>query len=204
MPLTTAGRNALLDSGKTAFTHAGAFTDVGTTEVSGGSYASQAITWAAAGSGVVATSAQLTIPIPAGTTVQTVGDFSALSAGSIYAYAGYHSTAPAKGVATVLSSSDTFTSYAHGLTTDDRVFFWPVNGEALPTGLSATTLYFVRSTGLTTDAFTVATTSGGAAVDITVANGGEVGFQRTVPNTFASAGNLVIASGQHTLDATFG
>jgi hypothetical protein len=201
MPLTTTGRNKLFDSGKAAFTHFGCFTDVGTTEVSGGSYARQAITWAAAGSGVVATSAQLSVPIPAGTTVVTVGDWDASTAGNILGYAGYHSTTPPKGIATVLASTDTFTRYAHGLTTDDRIFFWAVEGGALPTGLSAATLYFVRATGLTADAFTIATTSGGAAVDITAS--GEAAYQKTVPNTFASAGNLVVATSNHTLDGTF-
>lgn len=201
MPLTTAGRNALLDSGKSVFTHFGAFTDVGTTEVAGGSYARQAITWAAAGSGVVAHSGTLTVPIPAGTTVQTVGDFSASSAGSIYSYAGYHSTAPPKGFGSVLASSDVITSYAHGLTTDDRVFVWAVNAEAIPTGLAALTLYFVLASGLTTDAFKLSTSSGGASAAITT--DGEIAFQKTVPNTFASAGNLVLSAGNHTLDATF-
>lgn len=202
MPLTTLGRNALLDAGKAGFTHAGAFTDIGVTEVAGGSYARQAITWAAAAAGIVAQTGALTIPIPAGTTVQTVGDFSAVSAGNILGYAGYHSVALPKGVATVLATSDVFTSYAHGLTTDDRVFFWAVNGEAIPTGIALATLYFVLATGLTADAFSVSTTSGGAALNVTV--NGECGFQKTVPNTFASAGNLTISTSNHSLDATFG
>lgn len=201
MPLTTTGRNKLFDSGKTAFSHFGAFTDIGVTEVAGGSYARQAITWAAAGSGVVATSATLTVPIPAGTTVQTVGDFDALTVGNILGYAGYHSTTPPKGIATVLASTDVFTRYSHGLTTDDRIFFWAVEGGAIPTGISATTLYFVLAAGLTADAFTVSTSSGGAALNVTA--NGEVAYQKTVPNTFSSAGNLVVNSGNHTLDGTF-
>ena len=201
MPLNTTGRNKLLDSGKAAFTHFGAFTDIGVTEVAGGSYARQAITWAAAGSGAVATSGTLTVPIPAGTTVQTVGDFDAVSAGNILGWAGYHSTTPPKGIETVLASSDVFTRYAHGLTTDDRVFFWAVEGGSIPTGISASTLYFVLAASLTTDSFLVSTSSGGATLNVTA--NGEVAYQKTVPNTFASAGNLVVNSGNHTLDATF-
>lgn len=202
MPLTTAGRNALLDSGKTAFTHVGAYTDLGTTEVAGGSYARQAVTWTAAASGVTDNNAQLTIPIPAGTTPQVVSIHSASTAGTLYGWFPYGSSGQVlDGVATITASSDTFASFAHGLTTDDRVFFAAVAGESLPAGLSATTLYFVRSTGLTADAFTVATTSGGAAVNVTA--DGEVAFFKTVPNTFASAGNIVIATGALDLDLTF-
>lgn len=202
MPLSTTGRNKLLDSGKSAFSHIGAFTDVGVTEVTGGSYARQPITWNAAASGIVTQNGTLTIPIPAGTTVQTVGDFDALSAGNILGYAGYHSSALPKGVATIPAATDLATSHAHGLVADDRVFVWAINGEALPTGLSATTLYWVISTGLTTDAFSLSTTQGGAAVNVTA--NGEFGWQKTVPNTFASAGNLTINTTNHSLDATFG
>lgn len=203
MPNTTAGRNALLDSGIPAFTHVGAFTDLGSTEVAGGSYARQATTWNAASSGTKTNSNAPSIPIPAGTTVVTLGQFSASVAGSTYSYLPYGSSGQlVKGVGTVdVVASDTIKSAGHGLVADDRVFFWAVNGESLPTGLSAATLYWVRSTGLTADVFTVSTTQGGAAVDITGL--GEVAFAKTVPNTFASAGNINISAGSLTNDATF-
>jgi hypothetical protein len=89
-----------------------------------------------------------------------------------------------RGAANALASTDLITSYAHGLTTDDRIFVAAVGGDALPTGLATTTLYFVLATGLTTDAFKISTTSGGAAVDITA--NGEFAWFKTVPNTFAS------------------
>jgi len=44
-------------------------------------------------------------------------------------------------------------------------------------------------------------TSGGAAVNLTT--DGEVAWFRTVPETFASAGNLIIATGNLDLDLTF-
>lgn len=201
MPLNTAGRNAILTSGAAGITHIGALTDLSTTEVAGGSYARQAVTWAAAASGQRASAGALSIPIPAGTTPLAVGGYDASSGGNLLGIFGYGSSGQlVDGVATA-ATSDTFTSVAHGLTTDDRVFFSAIAGESLPTGLSATVLYFVRATGLTADAFTIATTSGGAAVDITAA--GECAFWKTVPNTFASAGNLAIASGAIIVDATF-
>jgi hypothetical protein len=186
MPLTTTGKNNLISV--TSFTHASAFTDLGATEVAGGSYARQAITWAASSGGARANSAQISIPIPAGTTVVSAGVHDAASAGTSQGFWQIGSTLA--GVATV-TTADVFTSIGHGLAADDRVFFTaPVGQSGVPAGLSATTLYFVRATGLTADAFTVSTTSGGAAVDVTAA--GEVAFFKTVPQTFSIAGNLVL------------
>lgn len=200
MPLTTQGRNDLLTNGLTAFTHVGAYTDLGTTEVAGGSYARQAVTWTSAASGVRDNNAQLSIPIPAGTTVQVGSIHSAVSAGNLEAFFQIGSTL--RGVASVdATATDLLQSNGHGLSTDNRVFFSTIAGESLPTGLSATTLYFVLASGLTTDAFKVATTSGGTAVDITAL--GEVAWFRTVPETFSSAGNLIIATGALDVDATF-
>lgn len=159
------------------------------TEVTGGSYARQAITWAAASGGSRANSAQLSIPIPAGVTVQSVGVWDALTAGNQQGFFQIGSTIRGAGTVDTIAN-DTIKSNGHGLATDDRVFFTGVAGEALVAGLSATTLYFVRATGLTADAFTVATTSGGAAVDITAL--GDVAFYKTVPQTFSIAGNLVL------------
>ncbi len=199
---TTAGRNALGTSGKAGITHVGAVTDLSGTEVAGGSYARQAVTWGSMSSGACTNTGALTIPIPAGTTVVGIGYYDALSSGNLLGTFPYGSSGQVvKGFGTA-ATSDTITSNGHGLATDDRVFVWAVNGESLPTGLSATTLYYVRATGLTTDAFTLATTSGGAAVDITGV--GELAWAKTVPNTFASAGNLTVAIGATSIDLTFG
>lgn len=201
MPFTTTGRNKMLDSGKAVITHIGAFPDLGVTEVSGGSYARQAITWTAAASGVTDNSAQLSVPIPASTTVQALGFFDALTAGNILGYWPIGSAGQIlKGVAVVDTiANDTLLSRGHGLANTDRVLVWAVAGESLPTGLSATTLYFV--VGATTDGFQLSLTSGGAAVDITAL--GELAWAKTVPNTWASAGNLIIAAGALDLDLTF-
>lgn len=201
MPYTTAGRNALLTSGKGGVTHVGAVTDIAGTEVAGGSYARQAVTWGAAASGAATNTGALTIPIPAGSTVVALAYYDAVSAGNLLGVFPYGSAGQVlDGVATV-TAADTFTSNVHGLAADDRVFVAAVAGETLPAGLSATTLYYVRATGLTADTFTLATTSGGAAVDVTDA--GELVWFKTVPNTFASAGNLTVAIAAASIDLTF-
>jgi len=56
---------------------------------------------------------------------------------------------------------------SHGLVADDRVAFFTIDGVSLPTGITAGTVYWVISTGLSTDTFRVSTTQGGGALDIT-------------------------------------
>jgi hypothetical protein len=184
MPLTTTGKNNLISV--TSFTHAGAYTDLGVTETSGGSYARQSITWATASSGTRTNSAQISIPIAAGVTIQAVGVWDASTAGNSQGFWQIGSTIA--GVGTATASTETIASFGHGLSNTDRVFVTAPAGSSLPAGLSATTLYFV--VGATTDSFQLSLTSGGAAVDITA--NGEVAFFRTVPQTFASAGNLIL------------
>jgi hypothetical protein len=184
MPLTTTGKNNLISV--TSFTHAGAYTDLGVTETSGGSYARQSITWATASSGTRTNSAQITIPINAGQTIQAVGVWDASTAGNSQGFWQIGSTIA--GVGTATASSETIASFAHGLSNTDRVFVTAPAGSTLPAGLSVTTLYFV--VGSTTDSFQLSTTSGGSAENITA--NGEVAFFRTVPQTFASAGNLIL------------
>lgn len=97
-------------------------------------------------------------------------------------------------------TNDTITSSGHGLTTDDRVVVFNVFAESIPTGLTEGTVYFVLASGLTTDVFKVATTSGGAAVNITAQ--GELYFHKVVPEVFAGQGQITVAIGALVLDAT--
>ena len=72
--------------------------------------------------------------------------------------------APSLGTFTVtIASPGVFTLTSHGLVAGDAVYFTTTG--ALPTGLTANTLYYVISTGLTTNAFEVSTTTGGSAVN---------------------------------------
>jgi hypothetical protein len=65
------------------------------------------------------------------------------------------------------ATSDVITAPNHGLAADQRVFVLAVPGAPIPTGLNENTAYFVLASGLTTDAFSVSTSSGGSAVNIT-------------------------------------
>jgi hypothetical protein len=78
-----------------------------------------------------------------------------------------------------------------------RVVLTAVLAESLPSGLNATTIYFV--VGSTTNTFQLSLTLSGAAVDIS--GQGELFWQRVVPEAFASAGNHITAAGALDLSA---
>lgn len=194
------GKNACLSGGLgNAVTHVSMHTaepdSTGSNEVAGGSYARQAVTWTSASSGVRDNNADLTHPIPAGTTVTHYGLWSALSSGT------YYGSIPRVGAGESISgfgtvdaagvTGDLIQSAAHGLSNDQRVIVYNVFGESLPTGLTEGTIYWV--VGVTTNTFQVSTTQGGSAVNITAQ--GELVFQRVVPETFSSAGNHVTQTG---------
>lgn len=213
MPFNPVAQNTMLDAldeSATQITHIAAFTlsDPGTgtnaagTEASGGSpaYARQAVTWGAAASGLKSNTNAIAIDVPAGT-YGFLGFFNA-STGNTGNYRGYAPMGGASALKGFASSdviaNDKLWSAGHGMANGDRVMLFNVFAESLPTGLTEGTIYFV--VGSATDSFQVSLTSGGAAVDIT--GTGECFWQRVVPETFASQGQITIAAGALVLDAT--
>ncbi|MEV4096966.1 hypothetical protein [Streptosporangium saharense] len=215
MPFNDLGKNKALDgldeSVSGAITHIGVgnLTDPGTgtnyagTEATGGSpaYARQAVTWGAASGGQKANSGALTFDVPAGS-YGFLLLFNA-SSGNTNTYLGYLPlNGSVKGffsVDTTLTNDQLF-SVAHGLADGDRVQLFNVFSESLPTGLTEGTVYYVVSSA--TNTFKVSTSLGGSAVDITAVGGGEGFFQKVVPETFGSQGQITVAIGAAVLDAT--
>lgn len=71
---------------------------------------------------------------------------------------------PTVGTFTVtIASPAVFSLAAHGLIAGDQIYFTTTG--ALPTGLTANTVYYVLSTSLTADEFTISTTLGGSQVN---------------------------------------
>lgn len=193
MSLSDFSENKILDhsSGKAAWTmptaSIGLFTAAptdagGGTEVAGGSYARKttaAADWNSASSGQQTNAQALAFPTatadwaPSGTPLVAYGSFDASSGGNLieWDYLGNHPYKPIVGDDT---AGDTIRCPAHGYVADDRVVFTAEFGGTLPTGITAATLYWVIAGGLTTDAFKVSTTQGGAAVDITAVGSGMV------------------------------
>lgn len=216
MPFNDSARNAMLDAldeSATQVTHIGihTLTDPGTGtnanagEATGGSpaYARQAVTWSAASAGQKVNSAGLTFDVPAG----TYGFFTLWNAnlGNTNNYKGcipFGGSTALKGFATVDTTlaNDAILSRAHGMSDNDRVVLYNVFSETLPGGLSEGTIYHVVQS--TTDSFKVSTSSGGAAVDITAVNGGELYWQRLVPETFGAQGQITVAASALVLDLT--
>jgi hypothetical protein len=145
----------------------------------------------------------LTFDVPAG----TYGFFLYFNAstGNTSNYRGYAPFGGAsalKGFASTDTNlaNDTLFSVAHGMSDGDRVQLFNVFAETLPTGLTEGTVYFVVSSA--TNSFKVSTTSGGAAVDITALAGGELYWQRVVPEVFGAQGQITVAANALVLDAT--
>jgi hypothetical protein len=69
---------------------------------------------------------------------------------------------------TIDVTTSTFTvECGHGYTAGDRVVISPATTtSSLPCGINSTTLYYVIATGLTTTAFKLSTTSGGASLTL--------------------------------------
>lgn len=86
--LTTAGKNLMLNGLTAGAAYASLHTaDPGAnggSEVTGGSYTREAVTWAAAANGTAASSAQVVFDVPASTTITHIGYWSASTSGTFY------------------------------------------------------------------------------------------------------------------------
>lgn len=180
-----------------------AYSTTGANELTGGSpaYARKGLTWGAAAAGAKALAATLpTWDVPAASTVAWVGLWDAVTVGTFLGMMPAGASLPTNmSVDAGDVTANTIQSEAHGLTTNDRVVFWPGSGSGLPAGLSVGTLYHVIAAGLTVDVFSVSTTSGGSAVDITDEGGGLA--QKCVPEVFAGQGTYALSSGSVDLAA---
>lgn len=199
MPFSTSGKNLMLNAFKGtnpavsaayASLHSDIPDDTGSNELTGGSpaYARKSIAWNAAASGSIDKDATDPVfDVPASTTVMFAGFWSAITSGTFLGYAPINGGS-VKGAGTASSSTEAITAIGHGLVNNDRVTVSTVAGASLPTGLSTSVVYYV--VGATTDTFQVSLTLGGSAVNITASN--DVGFQKVVPETYASQGTLTI------------
>lgn len=213
--LTDAGEIAVLDeiynAGSGAFPAGNVFValhsadpgDTGATaELTGGSYARQQVDFTAAAAGTLSNVGAITWPVPAGNVVAwSIWD--AVTAGVCFQTGWFNTATPAVSLAICRAADVTandIQSTAHGFTTDDRVVFEVIEQLTIPAGLTAGTIYFVIATGLTTDAYRVALTSGGAAIDITAV--GSAIARRVLVTNFGGAGSFQVAAGDLDIFAT--
>ncbi|MDP9145442.1 MAG: hypothetical protein M3N43_12225 [Actinomycetota bacterium] len=202
-----------LDESASQITHIGVhtLTDPGTGtnanagEATGGSpaYARQAVTWGAASGRVKANSGTLTFDVPSGTYGYfTLWNNATGNTGNYRGHIPFGGSNALRGFFSVDTTlaNDALLSASHGMSDGDRVTVYNVFSEALPTGLSEGTVYYVVSS--TSNSFKVSTTLGGSAVDITGVGGGEGYWQRLVPETFGSQGQITVAVSALALDAS--
>lgn len=200
--ITHVGVNTLVTAPPTDTTP-GTGTNAAATEATGGSpaYARQAVTWGTPASGQVSNTGALTFDVPAGTYgFLTLWNASSGNTNNFRGYAPLNGSV--KGFGSVDGTdltNNTITSVAHGLVNTDRVMFYNVFAESTPTTITEGAAYFV--VGAATDTFQISLTSGGAAIDL-ITTGGEVYFQKVVPEVFASQGQITVAIGALVLDAT--
>lgn len=218
MPFNDTARNTLLDAldesatagvkfvGVHTLTDPGTATTANAGEATGGTpaYARVAVTLGAAASGQKSNTGALAIDVPAGTYAFLTlwNTVTGNAAGNYLGHIPFGGASALKGFGTVDTTltTDTLFSRAHGMSNGDRIQLFNVFAETLPTGLTEGTVYFV--VGAATDTFQVSLTSGGAAVDITAVGGGEFYWQRVIPETFASQGQVTVAASALILDAT--
>ena len=89
MPITNAGKNIALDDLGASATHVALFNGDPSgagTEISGGSYARQSVTWNTASAGNLDSSNTPTFTVPAGATVNFIAVYDALTGGNLLAY----------------------------------------------------------------------------------------------------------------------
>lgn len=192
--ITDARVNAMLDAefgtGATGkFSLHTAFSLTGANEVSGGSYAKQTPTWSAASSRSKATSGNIDFSVPAGTTVAWIGVWDNAGTG----FKGMFPNGGTEYSFQVDLTNNRIYAEGHGMVNDDRVTF---TGATLPTNLTAGTHYWVvGNTAGDPDYFQVATTQGGAAIDISGAQpSNDARVSKIVLESYAGAGTHRISS----------
>lgn len=170
----------------------------GGTEVSGGSYARVALNpsntnWtstqggtsgASTGtSGITTNAIAVTFPAPSANwgTVVAVGIFDATTSGNLKSWE-FLTTANSKFLFTAVASTDTFFAPGHNFANGEQVACRPKANSALPTGITANSLYYVIS--VSGASFALATTAGGTAINITTDGAGEV--IKVVPQNIVS------------------
>ncbi len=215
MPFNLTAKHVMLDAldeTATQITHVGIHqlgTDPGMganaagTEATGGSpaYARQAVAWGAAATEQKSNTGALTFDVPGGTySYFTLWNAATGNTNNYRGYIPFGGASALKGFFSINTTltADQILSVGHGMANGDRVVLYSVFAETLPTGLTEGTAYFV--VGAAADTFQVSLTSGGAAVDITAAGGGEGYWQRMVPETFGAQGQITAAVGALVLD----
>lgn len=166
-----------------------AYSASGANEVTGGSYARQAITWNAAASGALDSSNAPSFSVPSGQTVAWIGYWDTGPSPDVFQ--GMTTNRQSGDVAPtskyiVDTAANNIEAPAHGLVVDERVAFW---GGTPPGGLSEGTIYWVVTAA--TDTFQVGTTqSQSPETGLTNQGDADVTFAQVRVETFGADGTF--------------
>lgn len=194
MSLSVTAANGLLTQWDTAYaSYASLHTSysiTGANEVAGGSYARVAVTFASPSGGAMSLSGgPYSLNVPSSTTVQFVGFWSAVSSGT---FGGMFPCGNANAFAFAApSSTSTLLAPGSAYTSNQQVCVFPTGGSSLPSGLTAGTVYFVKSPS--GDSFQLSATTGPGSA-ITLSSDGSGIVQAITPEAFGSAGTFSLTS----------
>ncbi len=183
MSFTTATKDTMLNAitATTIGAHTAFPGGTGANEVTGGSYARVAATFAASSGATRSLSSAVNLAIPTGTTVRWMSLWNGAT------FVGYSPNAgnPREFIAS--PSTDTFTAPAHGYSTGQKLV---VYGDTVPAGLTEGTVYFAIN--VTTDTFQLAAVSGGSAIDVTTGGGSACVVSPITEEIYAGGGTHTI------------
>ena len=194
MPLSTTVADDLLNTwGSTYATYMSlhsAYSASGGNELSGGSYARVAVTWGSASSNSIALSGTpYNLNAPSSTTVEFIGFWNASSSGT---FAGMVPAGNASAYTfSAPSATSTLLAPGSGYSSAQTVVLFNTGGSTLPSGLTAGTIYYVKSPS--SDSFQLSASSGGTAITISADGSGYV--QAITAESFGSAGTFTVTSG---------
>jgi hypothetical protein len=172
-----------------------AYSATGANELSGGTYARVAVTWSAAASNSKSLSGTpYNLNAPASSTVAFIGFWDAATSGNFQGMFPNAAGASAYGFAAP-SSTGVLLAPGSAYAANATVCVFPSAGSALPGGLTAGTVYYVKSPA--SDSFSLSATSGGSAITLTSDGSGIV--QAVTVETFGSAGTFTLNSGSVSL-----
>lgn len=184
MSITVSGKNAMLDALDIASLslHTGFPGSTGANEVTGGSYARQSCTFAAAAAGARTLSSAVGVDVPAGDVA-----WAGLWASDGTTFVAYSPNGGNPKEFQVDTSADTIRCPSHGYSDTQTVVFY---GDTCPNPLVEGTVYYVRDA--TTDTFKVAASSGGSAIDLTTAGGSACLVSKITVEVYGGAGTHTI------------
>ncbi len=194
MPLSTTIADDLLNywgsNDATYMSLHSAYSASGANELSGGSYARVAVTWGSASSNSIALSGTpYNLNAPSSSTVEFIGFWNASSGGT---FAGMVPAGNASAYAfSAPSATSTLLAPGSSYSANVQVVVFNTGGSALPSGLTAGTVYWTKSPS--SDSFELSATNGGSAISLSADGSGYV--QGITPETFGSAGTFTVTSG---------